>query len=107
MASSYTWAELHVTPKNPSAHWTSDLARRVAQELAERGWKLEAAMTDNASEYRAQEFNHTLVQLGIKHILEFPRLGGHLMIWGSSPERRCRDATWGIPSSLSVRVQGG
>jgi transposase InsO family protein len=25
-------------------------------------------MTDNASEYRAQEFNQTLVQLGIRHI---------------------------------------
>ena len=68
VASSYTWAELHVTPKNPSAHWTSALAQRVAQELSERGWQLEAAMTDNASEYRAQEFNHTLAQLGVKHI---------------------------------------
>jgi hypothetical protein len=46
VTSSYTWAELHVTPKNPSAQWTSALARRVAQELSERGWKLEAATTD-------------------------------------------------------------
>ena len=68
VASSYTWAELHLTPKNPSAHWTSALARRVAQELSERGWKLEAATTDNASEYRAQEFNHALAELGVKHI---------------------------------------
>src|SRR3989442_5565166 len=68
VASSYTLAELHVTPKNPSAHWTSALAQRVAQDLSERGWQLEAAMTDNASEYRAQEFNHTLAQLGVKHI---------------------------------------
>jgi transposase InsO family protein len=68
VASSYTWAELHLTPKNPSAHWTSALARRVAQELSERGWQLEAATTDNASEYRAQEFNHALADLGVKHI---------------------------------------
>src|SRR5439155_620698 len=80
VASSYTWAELHVSPKNPSAHWTSFLARRVAQELSERGWKLEAATTDNASEYRAQEFNHTLAQLGVKHIdrREFIFLAGSL-----------------------------
>jgi transposase InsO family protein len=38
------------------------------QTLSERGWKLEAATTDNASEYRAQEFNHTLAELGVKHI---------------------------------------
>lgn len=68
VASAYTWAELHVTPKNPSARWTSTLARRVAQELSERGWKLEAAMTDNASEFRSQEFNHALARLGVKHI---------------------------------------
>src|SRR5439155_20369978 len=40
VASSYTWAELHVTPKNPSAHWTSALARRVAHELSQRGRRL-------------------------------------------------------------------
>jgi len=68
VASSYTWAELRVTAKNPSARWTSALARRVAHELSEQGWKLEAAMTDNASEFRAQEFNHALALLGVKHI---------------------------------------
>ena len=68
VASSYTWAELHVSPKNPSARWTSALARRVAHELSQRGWKLEAAMTDNASEFRSQEFNQALAQLGVKHI---------------------------------------
>ncbi len=68
LASSYTWAELRVTPKNPAARWTSMLARRVAAELAAKGWKLEAAMTDNASEFRSQEFNHAFVQLDAKHI---------------------------------------
>ncbi len=36
VASSYTWAELRVTPRNPSAQWTSALARRVAGELARK-----------------------------------------------------------------------
>ena len=42
VASSYTWAELHVTPQNPSAQWTSGLARRVAHELCQRSWQLAA-----------------------------------------------------------------
>ena len=46
VASAYTWAALHTTPRNPSAKWTSQLARRVAADLAARGWKLETAMTD-------------------------------------------------------------
>jgi transposase len=46
VASSYVWAELHITPKNPSARWTSALARRVAQDLGRKGWRLEAVMSD-------------------------------------------------------------
>ena len=46
VASSYTWAELHTTPRNPSSRWTSHLARRVASDLAARGWQLETVMTD-------------------------------------------------------------
>ena len=46
VASAYTWAELHVTPHNPSARWTSRLARHVARELAARGWRLQTVMTD-------------------------------------------------------------
>jgi transposase len=68
VASASTWAELHLTPKNPSAQWTSALARRVAKELAGRGWRLEAVTTDNASEFRSQEFNATLAALGVEHI---------------------------------------
>ncbi len=37
VASSYTWAEIWITPKNPSLRWTSVLAQRVAAELAEHG----------------------------------------------------------------------
>jgi transposase InsO family protein len=68
VASSYTWAELHLTPKNPSARWTSALARRVAEELAGRGWRLEAVTTDNASEFRSQEFNNALSAVQAEHI---------------------------------------
>jgi len=68
VASSFTWAELHLTPKNPSAQWTSALARRVAHELSERGWRLEAVTTDNASEFRSRDFNDTLAQIEVRHI---------------------------------------
>lgn len=66
VASAYTWAELHVTPRNPSAKWTSQLARRVARELSARGWKLEAVMSDNGSEFRARAFGQTVSSLGAK-----------------------------------------
>jgi transposase InsO family protein len=65
--SAYTWAELRVTPKNPSARWTSALARWVAEELLLRGVRLERVMTDNASEFRAQRLQDTLRQLQVRH----------------------------------------
>ena len=46
VASAFTWAELHATPRNPSARHTSSLARRVAGDLARRGWRLERIMSD-------------------------------------------------------------
>ena len=64
VASAYTWAELHVTPRNPSAKWTSRLARRVASDLAARGWCLETVMTDNGSEFRSREFGAAVAELG-------------------------------------------
>jgi transposase InsO family protein len=68
VASASTWAELHLTPKNPSAQWTSALARRVAKELAGRGWRLAAVTTDHASEFPSQEFNATLAARDVEHI---------------------------------------
>lgn len=65
--SAYTWAELRVTNRNPSARWTSALARRVAEDLHLRGVKLERVMTDNASEFRAGAFEDTLFRLGVRH----------------------------------------
>ena len=68
VASAYTWAELHVTPRNPSARWTSLLAQRVAADLAARGWQLEAVMTDNGSEFRSQEFDRAVQRLQARHV---------------------------------------
>ena len=34
LGSASVWVELHVTPRNPSARWTSQLARRVAYDVA-------------------------------------------------------------------------
>jgi transposase InsO family protein len=67
VASAYTWATLQVTRRNPSAVWTSALARTVAADLAERGWKLERVMSDNASEFRSAVFGQTAAKLGARH----------------------------------------
>ncbi len=64
VASSFTWAELHVTPLNPAARHCSALVRRVAGDLAAAGWTLEAVSTDNGSEFRAREFRSTVDELG-------------------------------------------
>jgi transposase InsO family protein len=66
VASASTWATLQMTRRNPSATWTSALARQVAAELASRGWKLERVMSDNASEFRSATFRHTVAKLGAR-----------------------------------------
>ena len=66
LASSYVWAELATTPLNPSARKTSTLARRVAADLAARGWRLERVLTDNGSEFRSSEFGATVAALGAR-----------------------------------------
>ncbi len=68
VASAYTWATLQVTRRNPSALWTSALARQVAADLAERGWKLERVMSDNASEFRSAIFQASIAKLGARHM---------------------------------------
>ena len=67
VGSAAVWAELHVTPRNPSVRWTSRLARRVGRELAERGWRIETVMTDNGSEFRAQDFGKAVRAMGAEH----------------------------------------
>lgn len=67
VASSFTWAELHATTRNPSPAITSALAHRVAQDLTAWGWEWETCCTDNGNEYRAATFRDTLKHLGVKH----------------------------------------
>jgi transposase InsO family protein len=67
VASSFTWAEIHVTPLNPAARHTSALVRRVAAELAAAGWRLQAVSTDNGSEFRSQEFRRAVAATGAHH----------------------------------------
>jgi transposase InsO family protein len=64
--SSYAWAELHSSPRNPRAEHCSALVERVASELAQAGWRLEAVVTDNGSEFRAGSFTGTLERLGVE-----------------------------------------
>jgi transposase InsO family protein len=66
LASGYAWAELHASPRNPRVEHCSALVRRVASELARVGWRLQAVITDNGSEYRARAFTDTLGQLGLE-----------------------------------------
>jgi transposase InsO family protein len=66
-ASAFTWAELHVTPRNPAARFASALARRVAKDLAAAGWELERVSTDNGNEFRSETFTVELAGLGARH----------------------------------------
>jgi transposase InsO family protein len=66
IASGFAWAELHTSPKNPQAMHCSTLVARVASELAKAGWRLQAAITDNGSEFRASNFTDTLTELAIE-----------------------------------------
>lgn len=65
--SSYLWAELDTSPRNPMARYTSRLAERVAHDLAERGWRLQSVSTDNGSEFTSATFTGTIAGLGATH----------------------------------------
>jgi transposase InsO family protein len=55
--SSYAWADLVITPAaGPTVTHTSQLARRVARELARAGWQLERVLTDNGNEFGRRAF---------------------------------------------------
>lgn len=66
VASGFAWAELHTSPRNPATKHCSALVRRVASELAEAGWQLQAVITDNGSEFRAGELVETLTELSVE-----------------------------------------
>jgi transposase InsO family protein len=67
VASSFVWAELHTTRRNPSAVHTSALAHRVAADLARWGWTFKTASTDRGNEFVAHRFHHTLTDHGVTH----------------------------------------
>lgn len=67
VASSYAWAELHTSPKNPRARHARALVHRVAQELGQAGWRLGAVISDNGSEFRSKEFTGALEDLEVDH----------------------------------------
>jgi transposase InsO family protein len=80
--SSFAWAEL-VTCKqgNPTALQTSTLARCVARELKQAGWRLERVLCDNGNEFRGERFRQTAERLGarISHIhAGRPQTNGHV-----------------------------
>ncbi|HUP20550.1 MAG TPA: helix-turn-helix domain-containing protein [Gemmatimonadota bacterium] len=67
VASAYAWAEVHVTPRNPAAKWTTALARRVAADLKRAGWTLEKVLTDSGGEFGSDVFTPTVTALGARH----------------------------------------
>jgi transposase InsO family protein len=64
--SGFAWAELHASPRNPRAEHCRSLVERVAAELARAGWRLEAVITDNGSEFRSRHFGQGLQRLGVE-----------------------------------------
>jgi transposase InsO family protein len=48
---------------------TASLTCDKAQDLASRGWQLKKVLTDNASEFRAQEFEQAVRHSGANHVL--------------------------------------
>jgi hypothetical protein len=70
VASSYAWAELVVCkegkPANPNAKQTSKLARRLAAELRDAGWRAERFLSDNGNEFKG-EFAKTVGRLKARH----------------------------------------
>jgi transposase InsO family protein len=65
--SSFAWADLVVTPASgPTVEQTSTLARRVAAELQQAGWRLERVLTDNGNEFGRQAFGARL-PAGVAH----------------------------------------
>ena len=64
VCSGFAWAELHGSPRNPTAASCRLLVERVAEELAQAGWRLEAVITDNGSEFRSGHFRAGIERLG-------------------------------------------
>jgi transposase InsO family protein len=67
IASGFAWAQLHTSERNPIARHTRGLVHHLASELAAAGWQLKAVISDNGSEFRAQEFTDELERRDIEH----------------------------------------
>jgi len=66
VCSSFAWADLVACASGqPAASDTSRLARRVAADLRDAGWRLERLLSDNGSEFRGA-FSDTLATLGVR-----------------------------------------
>ena len=66
--SSFGWTDLVVCPTgNPSAKQTSKLARRIAAELSQAGWRLERVLSDNGNEFKAGFHELVTGQLEARH----------------------------------------
>jgi transposase InsO family protein len=90
--SSFAW-DLVVCERGPKEHQVSALARRVAAELAEAGWRLERVLCDNGQEFRALRFKRKLERLGARrtHIRAGrPQTNGHV----ESLHRTILDECW-------------
>ncbi len=65
---------------NPTAKQTSQLARRVAQELKLAGWRLERFLSDNGNEFKGT-FTETVSALKTRHTRIHagrPQTNGHV-----------------------------
>lgn len=67
VASSFVWAELHTTARNPSAVHTTALAQRVADDLASWGWSWNQVSTDRGNEFVDHRFGDAITRLGVQH----------------------------------------
>ncbi len=95
--SSFAWAELVRCPRGqPTGEQTSRLAKRIAQDLGEAGWRLERVLSDNGGEFRSGAFTAELERLGVRHT----RI--------RAPGARSQTATWKPstrPSLMSAGVR--
>jgi transposase InsO family protein len=66
VASSFTWAELHSSERNPRSRHCQALLHRLAQELAEAGWKLKSVSTDNGPEFASADFRAAVESHGAR-----------------------------------------
>jgi transposase InsO family protein len=66
VASSFAWAQLRTSERNPRARHTRELLHRVARELNQAGCELREVGTDNGSEFRSRRFTEAVDQLGAR-----------------------------------------